>query len=313
MKKIIAIILAVLLVAYLVFDITCSGNTELISQIEQTCSDMKARGLTLTSDRTQVDANGEPVLDADGQPVTVKAGAWNSFRGNALVFISNTLRLLLKYSRFYTEGLTNTILLSILALLIGTVLGALMALMRISSVGVLRGFATTYIEIFRGTPLMVQLLFIYYGTSLTSLFPNISFISDFPRMMTCVVVMSLNSCAYVAEVIRSGIQAVDVGQMEAARSLGFSKWQSMYKVILPQAIKNILPALGNEFITVIKESSIVIYVGVADLMYRAKGVTSKTYIVLESYLIAAVIYFILTFCLSTLVDAVERRMKRGRN
>ena len=313
MKKIIAIILAVLLVAYLVFDITCSGNTELISQIEQTCSDMKARGLTLTSDRTQVDANGEPVLDADGQPVTVKAGAWNSFRGNALVFISNTLRLLLKYSRFYTEGLTNTILLSILALLIGTVLGALMALMRISSVGVLRGFATTYIEIFRGTPLMVQLLFIYYGTSLTSLFPSISFISDFPRMMTCVVVMSLNSCAYVAEVIRSGIQAVDVGQMEAARSLGFSKWQSMYKVILPQAIKNILPALGNEFITVIKESSIVIYVGVADLMYRAKGVTSKTYIVLESYLIAAVIYFILTFCLSTLVDAVERRMKRGRN
>ena len=276
MKKIIAVILALLLVAYLGFDIVCSSNPQIVEQIEETCTAMKAQG-------------------------------------GALVFISNFLRLLLKYSSFYTEGLRNTILLSILALLIGTVLGALMALMRISSVGILRGFATVYIEIFRGTPLMVQLLFIYYGTGLTSLFPNLSFISDFPRMMTCVVVMSLNSCAYVAEVIRSGIQAVDVGQMEAARSLGFSKWQSMYKVVLPQAIKNILPALGNEFITVIKESSIVIYVGVADLMYRAKGVTSKTYIVLESYLIAAIIYFILTFCLSTVVDAVERRMKRGRN
>lgn len=312
MKKIIAVILALLLLGYLVFDVTCSGNKELIGQIEQFCSDMKNQGLALVADVPLSDAEGNPVLNVDGKPVTTPAGGWNKFVGNAKVFCSNLIRLLLKYSRFYTEGLSNTILLSIIALMLGTLLGALMALMRISNVGILRSFASVYIEIFRGTPLMVQLLFIYYGTGLTALFPSLSFISDFPRMMTCVVVMSLNSCAYVAEVIRSGIQAVDIGQMEAARSLGFSKGQSMRKVILPQAIRNILPALGNEFITVIKESSIVIYVGVADLMYRAKGVTSKTYIVLESYLIAAIIYFILTFCLSTLVDAVERRMKRGR-
>lgn len=189
-----------------------------------------------------------------------------------------------------------------------------MALARLSSFKLLSGLAKVYIEIFRGTPLMVQLLFIYYGTSLASIIPNISlpFISDFSRIMTCVIVMSLNSCAYVAEVIRSGIQAVDGGQMEAARSLGFRKGQAMKLVILPQAIRNILPALGNEFVTVIKESSIVIYIGVADLMYRAKGVTSKTYIVLESYFIAALIYFVLTFFLSRLVALTERRLKRDR-
>lgn len=290
MKKILALVLALLLVGYLVFDVYVGSHPDVSASIESTVKSMKDKAAAIT--------------DPHGLQTAEK---------NLLNFTANFLRLLLRYSHFYVEGLGNTILLSLLALAIGTVLGALMALMRISNVGFLRGFAMTYIEIFRGTPLMVQLLFIYYGTSLTALFPDVPFLADFPRMMTCVVVMSLNSCAYVAEVIRSGIQAVDIGQMEAARSLGFSKNQSMRMVILPQAIKNILPALGNEFITVIKESSIVIYVGVADLMFRAKGVTSKTYVVLESYLIAAIIYFILTFCLSTLVDIVERRMKRGRN
>ena len=237
-----------------------------------------------------------------------------SFAHGALMFLSDCSKALLKYSTFYVEGTRNTVLLSLMALIFGALLGMLMALMRISGIRPLRGFATVYIEIIRGTPMMVQLLVIYYGTSLSSIIPDlhIPFLTDFPRMMTCVIVMSLNSCAYVAEVIRSGIQAVDPGQMEAARSLGFNHGQSMTMVVLPQAIRNILPALGNEFVTVIKESSIVVYVGVADLMFRAKGVASKTYIVLESYLIAALLYFIMTFCMSTLIDYLERRMKRGR-
>lgn len=277
-KKILAVIFLALLVLYIGYDIGLSKNPAVIEAIDNTVASLQAAG------------------------------------NPAANFLANFLRLLLRYSSFYTEGVRNTIMLAILALILGTVLGTLMALMRISGIKPLQAFATTYIEIFRGTPMMVQLLFIFYGTPLSSIIPNINvpFLTDFPRMMTCVIVMSLNSCAYVAEVIRSGIQAVDGGQMEAANSLGFSRGQAMRLVVLPQAIRNILPALGNEFITVIKESSIVIYVGVADLMYRAKGVTAKTYVTLESYLIAALLYFILTFCMSTLVGIVERRMKRGR-
>lgn len=342
MKKIFAMILATLLLVYIVFDLTFARDPNVQASIKQTCADMKAKGeelvkltpVTMTDQimetvnqtcekigaeelakKKTVDLPGNMQYDMKSGEVFLKPSGWNVFRKNTLNFFANFLKLLLGYSNLYLEGLRNTIMISILALIIGTVLGALMALMRISSIKPLRGFASTYIEIFRGTPLMVQLLFIYYGTSLNQIFPNLDvpWLADFPRMMTCVVVMSLNSCAYVAEVIRSGIQAVDIGQTEAARSLGFSSGQTMRKVVLPQAIKNILPALGNEFVTVIKESSIVIYVGVADLMFRAKGVTSKTYITLESYLIAALVYLVLTFCLSTVVDIFERRMKRGRN
>ena len=286
MRKWIAIILAVLLFAYI-------GYSAIFAQREEVQASVKQLYTSL-SDK------------AETHPV-------DSFARNALGFMSDCLKALLKYSNFYVEGTRNTVLLSLMALIFGSILGMLMALMRISRVGLLRGLATVYIEIIRGTPMMVQLLVVYYGTSLSNIIPNVNipFLTDFPRMMTCVIVISLNSCAYVAEVIRSGIQAVDPGQMEAARSLGFSHGQSMTMVVLPQAIRNILPALGNEFVTVIKESSIVVYVGVADLMFRAKGVASKTYIVLASYLIAALLYFIMTFCMSTLIDYFERRMKRG--
>ncbi|MEG1932600.1 MAG: amino acid ABC transporter permease, partial [Pygmaiobacter sp.] len=123
--------------------------------------------------------------------------------------------------------------------------------------------------------------------------------------------MSMNSCAYVAEIIRSGIQAVDQGQSEAARSLGFKQSQTMKMVVLPQAIKNILPALGNEFVTVIKESSIVSVIGIADLMFRTNDVIAVTYIQLETLAIAAIIYFVLTFTTSRLIAYAERRMANG--
>ena len=229
------------------------------------------------------------------------------------MFFETVWKLITKYGHFFTEGLRNTLLIAIIAVVVGTVLGALMALMRMSRIAPLRWLATAYIEFFRGTPLMVQLMFIFYGLPMIGVsFPEISFIPDFSRFMAGIVAMSLNSCAYVAEVIRSGIQAVDPGQMEAARSLGFKKGEAMRIVVLPQAIRNILPALGNEVITVIKESSVVSVIGIADLMFRTNGVKAKTYNTLECLFVAAILYFVTTFFFSKLVSLTERRMAHGR-
>ena len=240
-------------------------------------------------------------------------------------FLETMGNMVTKYSGFFIEGVENTLILSFFTVLFGTILGTLMAMARMSKFAPfskfaplrkfmpLRWLATAYIEFFRGTPLMVQLMFIFYGLPMIGVtFPSVSFIPDFDRFAAGVVAMSLNSCAYVAEVIRSGIQAVDKGQMEAARSLGFHHKQAMTLVILPQAVRNILPALGNEFVTIIKESSIVSVIGIADLMYRTKGVIAKTYNSLECLAIAALIYFVLTFVGGRLIALMERKMAHGR-
>lgn len=228
-------------------------------------------------------------------------------------FLETMGNMITKYSGFFIEGVENTLILSFFTVLFGTILGTLMAMARMSKLVPLKWLATAYIEFFRGTPLMVQLMFIFYGLPMIGVtFPTVSFIPDFDRFAAGVVAMSLNSCAYVAEVIRSGIQAVDKGQMEAARSLGFHHKQAMMLVILPQAVRNILPALGNEFVTIIKESSIVSVIGIADLMYRTKGVIAKTYNSLECLAIAALIYFVLTFVGGRLIALMERKMAHGR-
>ncbi len=228
-------------------------------------------------------------------------------------FLETMGNMITKYSGFFIEGVENTLILSFFTVLFGTILGTLMAMARMSKFAPLKWLATAYIEFFRGTPLMVQLMFIFYGLPMIGVtFPTVSFIPDFDRFAAGVVAMSLNSCAYVAEVIRSGIQAVDKGQMEAARSLGFHHKQAMMLVILPQAVRNILPALGNEFVTIIKESSIVSVIGIADLMYRTKGVIAKTYNSLECLAIAALIYFVLTFVGGRLIALMERKMAHGR-
>ncbi len=228
-------------------------------------------------------------------------------------FLETMGKMLTKYSGFFVEGVENTLILSFFTVLFGTILGTLMAMARMSKIKPFKWLATAYIEFFRGTPLMVQLMFIFYGLPMIGVtFPSVSFLPDFDRFAAGVVAMSLNSCAYVAEVIRSGIQAVDKGQMEAARSLGFHHKQAMRLVILPQAVRNILPALGNEFVTIIKESSIVSVIGIADLMYRTKGVIAKTYNSLECLAIAALIYFVLTFVGGRLIALMERKMSHGR-
>ena len=185
--------------------------------------------------------------------------------------------------------------------------------MRMSKILPLRWFAVAYIEFIRGTPLMVQLMFIFYGLPMIGFtLPDISWIPNFSRFSAGIIAMSINSCAYVAEIIRSGVQAVDYGQMEAARSIGFSHGQAMRLVVLPQAIRNILPALGNEFVTVIKESSIVSVIGLADLMFRTNDVIAVTYKSLACLAIAALCYFAMTFTGGRLISLAERKMNHGK-
>ena len=228
-------------------------------------------------------------------------------------FLEVVVILVEKYHKFFLEGCKNTLILALFSVLIGTLGGTLLSLCRMSKFKPLKYIAVAIVEFVRGTPLMVQLMFIFYGLPMIGVtFPDISFIPNFSRFMAGGVALSLNSSAYVSEIIRSGIQAVDPGQMEAARSIGFTYGESMRKVILPQAVKNILPALGNEFVTVIKESSIVSVIGIADLMFRTNDVIAVTYRSLQALLIAALLYFVMTFITGRLVSLAERKMKNGR-
>lgn len=209
-----------------------------------------------------------------------------------------------KYYSFFLDGAVFTIILAVFTVLFGVMLGVVLALLRISKNKFLNFIATVYIEFIRGTPLMVQLFIIYFGL------PNLVGF-NMPDMAAAIMALSINSAAYVAEIIRAGIQAVDKGQMEAARSLGMTHAMAMRYIIIPQAVKNILPALGNEFIVVIKESSIVSVIGIGELMYNADTVRGNTYKAFEPLMVAAFMYFIMTFTLSKLMGRFERRMKNG--
>jgi polar amino acid transport system permease protein len=205
---------------------------------------------------------------------------------------------------FFINGAKNTILLAAFSVCIGVFLGMFLSLMKLSKNKFLNIISTAYIEFIRGTPLLVQLFIVYFGLPKIGIkFPDVpAFGSEFPAFMAGVVALSINSAAYVAEIIRAGIQAIDKGQMEAARSLGMPHNMAMRYIIIPQAFKNILPALGNEFIVVIKESSIASIIGIPEVMYNADTVRGNTFQPFEPLIVAAIIYFIMTFTLSKLFD-----------
>lgn len=243
------------------------------------------------------------------------------------------------YIDLFKQGLICTVSLSALTVIFGFILALILAVMRLSDVCPLRflaltkdghlrdqGFvaavsrfnpirflATVYVEVFRATPMLVQLFIIYYvvfdGVDLPS-FKLFGFIR-FDRFLPGVVALALNSGAYLSEIIRSGIQSIDGGQTEAARSLGLSQVQNMRYVVLPQAIKNILPAIANEFVTIIKESSICYTIGVQEIMSAVNSVKSATFSIGEPLIIAACVYFCLTFPTSKIIQYFERRMSRG--
>ena len=218
--------------------------------------------------------------------------------------------------QYLLTGLGNTLRITLFACLIGIALGTLIAIVRSTSDRVLPSmrkglgrtllnivdkFCRVYLTVIRGTPVVIQLMICYY----------VIFSSSRNGVAIAAISFGLNSAAYVAEIVRSGIQAIDAGQSEASRSLGMTSAQTMLYIILPQAIKNILPAVGNEFVVIIKESSILYTIGIYELTYQANKLASTNFRYLETLMISALVYFVLTFTTSRLLGLLERRMRRG--
>ncbi len=220
-------------------------------------------------------------------------------------FITNIINIMAKYWQvFLLQGIGYTLLLSIIAVAGGAFFGSLMALAKRSRLKILKAIVNVIVAVVRGTPVLLQL---YIGVFV---FPMIiPKLSSLPYIYSVSIVLIINSSAYVSEIIRSGIEAVDIGQMEAARSLGLTQQTAMLSIVLPQAVKNILPALGNEFIMVVKETSLASTFFVGELMTAYLKVKGNTYLTMECLLIVGVLYFALTFILSKILKAWEGRMK----
>ena len=209
------------------------------------------------------------------------------------------------------KGAPVTLLISFVAVIAGLILGLLVALAKRSNIKILKGIATVYVDVLRGTPLLVQVLILAYGV---------------PQVITAItgaqfnwgnfiwvgfIACGINSSAYMAEIIRSGLQAIDKGQTEAARSLGLNSFQTMRYIIVPQAFKIIVPAMGNEFITLIKETSILSVVGIRDITRMGTLWASQSFMSFQAYIGVAIVYLVMTLTLSRLVSYLERRMGQG--
>ena len=207
------------------------------------------------------------------------------------------------------EGLKNTLIIAVAGLLIGIIIGMLIAAVRVVPKykllpRILNGFCTFYVGMFRGTPMVVQLLIFYYvllpilGIKMTS-------------VAVSILVFGLNSGAYVSEIMRSGIQSVDPGQMEAGRAVGLSFATTMRIIVIPQAVKNILPTLGNEFIMLIKDTSVVSFVGATDLYTAFNFIGTNSYEFMVPYLVMAAIYIVLVVLISIGIKFMERSLKKS--
>lgn len=246
-------------------------SPKLLSQINKTIKEVKDKGLI---DKYMINA-ANAMTDDSG-------------------FIS-------KYGSFFLKGIKITILISLIGVALGSILGAFIALMKLSKIKIISWIASIYIEILRGTPMLVQVFIVFFGiTAALGL--------DISALVCGTIALVINSSAYIAEIIRAGINAVDKGQMEAARSLGLNYRQTMKSVIMPQAIKNILPALGNEFVTLIKESSIVSTIGVGEIMFNAQVVQGISFDPFTPLIVAAALYFVLTFVLTRIMNMIEGRL-----
>ena len=218
--------------------------------------------------------------------------------------IQEVLKIWNRYDYVYLNGLAGTLYLASITVMAATVLGTIVAIMKLSKIKILDWATTAYIGVLRGTPVLLQLYFFWL------LLPKVL---PFELSDTACIIVALvvNASSYVAEVIRAGIQAVDKGQMEAAKSLGLSNINTMRKIILPQAIKNILPALGNEYITMVKQTSLASVFFVQELMTSYKAVQSATFLAIPSLVIAGIIYFVVTTALTRGLSLLERRLKKN--
>lgn len=208
------------------------------------------------------------------------------------------------YIPFILEGIKVTLLVTFLSVILGFIWGSILALIKISRLGPLNGLAVAYTSIFRGTPLILQLTFVYFATPQLTGY-NIS------QLEAAVITFTLNSGAYISETIRGGILAVDKGQWEAAKALGVPYRRMMLDIILPQGVKNILPALVNETIALLKESALVSTIGLADIMQNANVVKGAIFRYFEPYIIAGALYYVMVMLLTWVARVVERRMRRS--
>lgn len=215
-----------------------------------------------------------------------------------------------KFQDLILTGLRNTVLIAIIGLLIGMLIGTIIAIIKVAPkykwyMRLLDKISTIYIAIFRGTPMVVQLLIAYYV-----LVPTFE-IKGVEPLTVAILVFGLNSAAYVAEIMRGGLNSVDQGQLEAGRALGLSYPVTMLKIVVPQAIKNILPTLGNEFITLIKETSVVSFVTVVDLYTAFNTIGLNNYSVIIPYIVMALIYILLVVIITLLIRLLERGLARS--
>ena len=207
------------------------------------------------------------------------------------------------------EGLQNTVTIAVTGLIVGIIIGTLIATVRVIPKykrlpRILNSICSLYVAMFRGTPMVVQLLVFYYV-----LFPLLGW--KITGLQVAMLVFGLNSGAYISEIMRGGIQSVDPGQMEAGRAVGLSFSTTMVKIVIPQAVKNILPTMGNEFITLIKETSVVSFVGAADLYVAFNYIGSNSYEFMVPYLVMAMIYIVLVLIISLLIKLMERSLKKS--
>lgn len=209
----------------------------------------------------------------------------------------------------FLNGLSNTVLIAVFGLVIGFVIGCILATVKIipsknTFLLISQKLCDCYIAVFRGTPIVVQLLLMHYA-----LFPAIGI--QINSILEATIIFGMNSGAYMAEILRGGINAVDKGQMEAGRSIGFSFAQTMFRIVLPQAIKNILPTLGNEFIALLKETSVVSFIAVIDVTKALRSIAESTFEYFVPYILLAFVYLILVLFITWLIKIIERRFAKN--
>ena len=223
-----------------------------------------------------------------------------------------------QYGPLFLRGTANTLLIAVTGTILGFLLGLLVAIARTIQLGpkasawkrvpvkILHAVLGVYIEVFRGTPMIVQAMVIYYGA--------LQYLGlDMPRLVAAIFIVSINTGAYMAEIIRGGIISIDKCQTEAAHSIGLTHWQTMVSVVLPQAIRNIMPSIGNEFVVNIKDSSVLNVISVTELFFQAKSATGAYFRYFETYFIIALIYLTLTFSITRILRLIEKKMDGPEN
>ncbi|WP_455383304.1 amino acid ABC transporter permease [Salinispira pacifica] len=261
--------------------------------------------MALTKDRTQITVSDGALIPGKDERATFSAWRISFFGAIALLIILPIVspKPYWEIIKFVPDGVAQTFEVTVLSILIALVIGLLTGLGRISRITIVNRIATVYVEVIRGIPLLVQLFYIYFA---------LGAVIQLPRLAAAVIAMSICYGAYMGEIFRAGIQSISRGQMEAALALGLTRGQALRRIILPQAFRVILPPVGNEFIALLKDSSLVSILAVSDLLRRGREYASTTFRYFESYTVVALVYLVMTLFFSKLVGIMEDRLERRR-